>query len=71
MEADANQQRGEFVIMISGFQGVANDELDDETIRVLKTLVAELPVKQASKLASEITGEKKNRLYQYALEHLK
>ena len=71
MEADANQQRGEFVVMISGFQQQDSDELDEETIRVLKTLVAELPVKQAAKLAAEISGEKKNRLYQYALDHLK
>ena len=71
MESDTDQTRGEFVVIVSGWQEPTNEELDDETIRILKTLLNELPVKQASKLAAEITGEKKNRLYQYALEHLK
>lgn len=71
VEADSNQQRGEFVVIVSGWQEPASEELADETVRILKALIAELPVKQAAKLAAEITGEKKNRLYQYALEHLK
>lgn len=71
VESDTNQQRGEFVVMVTGWQEAGKQEMDEETIRVLKTLVDELPVKQAAKLAAEITGEKKNRLYQYALEHLK
>ena len=71
VESDNNQQRGEFVVMVSGWQEPASEELADETIRVLTALVNELPVKQAAKLAAEITGEKKNRLYQYALDNLK
>ena len=71
VKADENQQRGELVVMVQGWQEPANEELDDEAIRILKTLVAELPLKQAAKLAAEISGEKKNRLYQYAVAHLK
>jgi 16S rRNA (cytidine1402-2'-O)-methyltransferase len=71
VSADQNQQRGELVVMVEGWQAPERQALDEETIRVLKILVAELPVKQAAKLAAEISGEKKNRLYQYALEHLK
>lgn len=71
VKADENQQRGELVVMVQGWQEPANEELDDEAIRTLKILVAELPLKQAAKLAAEITGEKKNRLYQYAVAHLK
>lgn len=71
VKADENQQRGELVVVVQGWQEPVNDQLDSETIRILKLLVAELPVKQAAKLAAEISGEKKNRLYQYALEHFK
>ncbi len=44
------------------------NEISEETVRVLKLLLAELPLKQAVKLATEITGEKKNVLYELALK---
>lgn len=71
VRSDENQRRGEFVVVVHGHQQEEQTGLSEESIRVLALLVKELPVKQASKLAAEITGEKKNRLYQYALEHLK
>jgi len=71
VKEDINQQRGELVVMVQGWQAPAAEELDGEAIRILKTLLTELPVKKAAKLAAEISGEKKNRLYQYALDHLK
>jgi 16S rRNA (cytidine1402-2'-O)-methyltransferase len=37
-------------------------------VRILKLLLSELPLKQAVKLATEITGAKKNALYDLALE---
>ena len=39
-----------------------------EAQRVLALLLAELPLKQAVKLAAEISGEKKNALYELALQ---
>ncbi len=65
LQADANRQRGEFVLLVEG----APDDADDGAgERVLKLLLAEgLPVKQCAKLAAEITGASKNELYQKAL----
>ncbi|MEY4592499.1 MAG: hypothetical protein RIR18_1394 [Pseudomonadota bacterium] len=65
LEADPNRQRGEFVLIVSGAPA-RNDSAEGE--RVLKILLAEgLPVKQASKLASTITGAAKNALYDFAI----
>jgi 16S rRNA (cytidine1402-2'-O)-methyltransferase len=64
LAADANRQRGEFVVVLHG-ANVAADAGDDQ--RVLKLLLAELPLKTAVKLAAEITGSSKNTLYDAAL----
>ncbi|UYZ84117.1 16S rRNA (cytidine(1402)-2'-O)-methyltransferase [Entomomonas sp. E2T0] len=68
VEADSNQQRGECVLLIEGWKAPVQEDINQETGRVLKVLLAELPVKQAAALTAEITGERKNKLYQYALE---
>ncbi|MEH6389054.1 MULTISPECIES: 16S rRNA (cytidine(1402)-2'-O)-methyltransferase [Pseudomonas] len=66
---DSDQQRGECVLVIEGMPALPEGEgLDPEAERVLDILLAELPVKQASALAAQLTGVKKNRLYQIALE---
>ena len=67
LQADTNQQRGEFVLLIEAAPIVEAEEISMEAQRVLKCLLAELPLKQAAKLAAEITGEKKNALYDLAL----
>lgn len=66
LAADANRQRGEFVLVVSG--PPPRSGLDAEAERVLAALLAELPVKQAARLAAEITGQPKNALYARALE---
>lgn len=69
VEADSNQQRGECVLVIAGWQAPQGDEaVDAEATRVLDLLLKELPVKRAAALAAEITGVRKNLLYQLALE---
>lgn len=68
LEADTNQQRGEFVLLIEAAVAREPEAISDETIRVLKLLMAELPLKQAVKFATEITHEKKNVLYDFALQ---
>ena len=64
--ADANRQRGELVLIVSA--ATAGQQDDGEAERVLRLLLAELPLKQAVKLAAQITGAGKNTLYQRALE---
>lgn len=61
---DANRTRGEFVLVLH--PAIAVTEAAPEP-RVLKLLLAELPLKTAVKLAAEITGEPRNALYQQAL----
>jgi 16S rRNA (cytidine1402-2'-O)-methyltransferase len=69
VESDSNQQRGECVLVIGGWQAPQGDDaVDANTLRVLHLLLAELPVKRAAAVASEITGVKKNLLYQLALQ---
>jgi 16S rRNA (cytidine1402-2'-O)-methyltransferase len=62
---DANQVRGEFVLLVDGAP-VA--EADDRAVqRVLAALMRELPLKQAVKLAADITETRKNDVYELAL----
>ena len=65
MAADANRQRGEFVLIVTA--PVADAEAPADGLPVLKILLRELPLKQAVKLAAEITGLPKNALYDQAL----
>jgi len=67
LKADPNQQRGEFVLLIEAEPAKEAEEVSADAQRVLKLLLAELPLKQAVKLATEITSEKKNDLYELAL----
>ncbi|HHX35254.1 MAG TPA: 16S rRNA (cytidine(1402)-2'-O)-methyltransferase [Gammaproteobacteria bacterium] len=68
--ADANQQRGECVVLVSGYQAPVDAlEVPLEAQRVLQLLMAELPLKRAAALAAEITGARKNALYQWALDN--
>ena len=67
LEADTNQQRGEFVLLVEAAAIKEAEEFSEETVRVLKLLLVDLPLKQAVKLTAEITNEKKNDLYEFAL----
>ncbi len=60
--------RGECVVIVAG-QGQGEREAghDVEQDRVLKLLLARLPVKEAAALAAVITGGRRNRLYERAL----
>lgn len=68
VEGDAYRQKGEFVLVVEGYRGNDESAADEVALHTLGILLEELPVKQAVKLAVEITGKKKNLLYDWALK---
>ncbi|HZV98593.1 MAG TPA: 16S rRNA (cytidine(1402)-2'-O)-methyltransferase [Methylophilaceae bacterium] len=68
LQSDPNQQRGEFVLLVEPAPVAESAEISEEAERTLTLLLAELPLKQAVKLAAEISGAKKNALYERALQ---
>mgnify|MGYP003599223525 FL=1 len=72
VESDSNQQRGECVVLVAGWTAPESEEaISSEAMRILDLLLKEMPLKRAAALAAEITGERKNVLYQVALEKQK
>lgn len=72
VEGDSNQQRGECVVLVSGWsEPEGEDAIGAEARRVLDLLLQEMPLKRAAAVAAEITGVRKNLLYQVALEKQK
>ncbi|MBI3284164.1 MAG: 16S rRNA (cytidine(1402)-2'-O)-methyltransferase [Burkholderiales bacterium] len=67
LAADAHREKGEYVVLLEAAP-VSEDEQDLEARRVLAILLEECSVKQAAALAAQLTGLKKNALYQLALE---
>jgi 16S rRNA (cytidine1402-2'-O)-methyltransferase len=65
--ADANRQKGEFVLIVDALER-RPDAHDEAVRRTLEVLLEELPVKQAATLAAKITGVRKNVLYEMALK---
>lgn len=63
--SDANQQKGEMVLVVAGASDLQNN--DNQHDALLKRLLQDLSVKKAAQLASDITGAKKNALYDRAL----
>jgi 16S rRNA (cytidine1402-2'-O)-methyltransferase len=67
LEADDNNRRGEFVVIVEGATRGAETVDDAEARRVIGILLEELSTKQAAALGAKITGLKKNELYEMAL----
>ena len=67
LENKPERIRGEFVLIVTGAEPQEHPEMK-ESERVLALLMAQLPLKQAVSLASEITHGRKNVLYRRALE---
>ena len=67
LQADSQQQKGEFVVMVHGATPQATTDVDAASEQVLTVLLSELPLKQAAALAARITGLSKNVLYERGL----
>ncbi len=71
LKSDSNHQRGEFVLVLS--KPSQDERLEEKSAgdahleRTLRILLGELAVKQAVALAVQLTGEKKNKVYETAL----
>jgi len=65
---DKNQQKGEIVLVVQGYKAPEGETLSKETEHTLRVLLQELSLKQAVKLTVDITGEKKKKIYSFALE---
>jgi 16S rRNA (cytidine1402-2'-O)-methyltransferase len=65
---DANRLRGEFVLVVHAMAPSTSADESAQHDRVLRTLLGELPLKQAVSLAATLTGAPRNALYARALE---
>jgi 16S rRNA (cytidine1402-2'-O)-methyltransferase len=65
LEEDANRQRGEFVLVVEG--APEREDAEDAHDALLSTLLEELSVKSAAKIAATLTGAARNALYERAL----
>jgi 16S rRNA (cytidine1402-2'-O)-methyltransferase len=66
---DANMTRGEIVLVVAG--APRQQDADAKALaaeRTLTTLLRELPVSQAARLAAQLTGRGRKELYERALE---
>jgi len=66
LKNDANQLKGEMVLIIEGHK-IDQQAISPQIIATLTLLLAELPPKKACAIAAKIYGVKKNKLYEQAL----
>ncbi|WP_075187292.1 16S rRNA (cytidine(1402)-2'-O)-methyltransferase [Teredinibacter haidensis] len=71
LDTDPNQVRGEMVVMVQGYVAPEKegDTLSDDVEKMMAVLMDELPLKQAAAIGAKLSGEKKNRLYKWAVEN--
>ena len=66
LSQDENQQKGEFVLLVSGAE--KQSASSNDVLLILTTLLHELPLKQAVKLTAQISGNNRKALYAMALQ---
>lgn len=68
VSTNPEQQKGECVLVVEGASSVTSSEIVEIDVEaLLSSLLQKLSVKDAAQLAAEITGLKKNALYERAL----
>lgn len=67
LQSDENQQKGEFVLLLSPAVIENSKAITDQAEHTLHILMENLPLKQAVQLTAEITGENRKKLYTFAL----
>jgi 16S rRNA (cytidine1402-2'-O)-methyltransferase len=65
---DQNNQKGEFVILISANDKIDIAEAEAQLDSLLPILCAEMGTSKAAKLAAKITGIDKNQCYKKAID---
>ena len=66
---DSHHCKGEFVVLVQGVERLKKTGTEPTKVKqLLKILLTEVSIKQAVSLAAKISHEKKNNLYQWALE---
>jgi len=68
VEEDANQRKGEFVLVVKGAEKQSTDIEMKSAEVLLKLLLDEMSVKQASRIVASYKGLSKNEMYKRALE---
>ena len=69
LQADSNNQRGEFVVIVAGCDKDAQQSQKQEVgLRLALQLESEMSLKKAVALASDVTGARKNLLYAAMIE---
>ena len=68
---DANQQKGEFVVIVAGVdERLEETRRHEQAMDIVRLLKSEVSMKKAVGLASKISGARKNLLYEAALKEL-
>lgn len=68
LQGEKEQRRGEFVVVVHGMVAAAHRNVASQAEHLLTVLLRHLPLKTAVAVAAEVSGEKKNLLYQRAVE---
>lgn len=67
VESDANQQKGEIVLLLEGVQKQATDDEEEAIKKMLTVLLDEVPLKQAVSITMKLKDLKRNQVYPLAL----